>query len=56
MHGERVLTRWTIRSSLVAVADLDRSIAFYRNVGPFDEILCQDGVAVLGEMSPSRSH
>jgi hypothetical protein len=38
---------------LVAVADLDRSIAFYRKVGPFDEIVCQNGVAVLGGMSPT---
>jgi hypothetical protein len=39
---------WTIRSTLVAVADLDQSIAFYGEIGPFDEIIRDDAVAVLG--------
>ena len=51
MHGEGVLERWTIRSVLVAVADLDRSVAFYREIGPFDEIFREDAVAVLGGVS-----
>src|ERR1700722_19461454 len=53
MHGESAIQPWTIRSTLVAVADLDRSVGFYREVGPFDEIFREDGVAVLGEMSPA---
>jgi hypothetical protein len=42
---------WTIRSTLISVADLDRSIAFYQEIGPFAEILRQDAVALLGEVS-----
>jgi hypothetical protein len=43
---------WAIRSSLVAVADLDRSVAFYGELGPFAVIAREDAVAVLGEPSP----
>jgi hypothetical protein len=53
MHGESTIPTWTIRSTLVAVADLDRSVAFYREIGPFEEIFREDAVAVLGEMSPA---
>lgn len=53
MPAESVPEAWIIRSTLVAVADLDRSVAFYRELGPFDEILREDAVAVLGEMSPA---
>ncbi len=53
MPTENVLEAWTIRSTLIAVADLDRSVAFYRDIGPFDEILREDAVAVVGEMSPT---
>ena len=38
---------------MVAVTDLDRSVAFYRELGPFDEIFREDAVAVLGGMSPA---
>jgi len=44
---------WTIRSALVVVADLDRSIAFYRELGPFEEIAREDAVAVIGHASPA---
>jgi hypothetical protein len=44
---------WAIRSTLVAVADLDRSVTFYRELGPFDEIARDDAVAVLGGVSPA---
>ena len=54
MPAEDVPEPWTIRSTLIAVADLDRSVAFYREVGPFDEIVREDAVAVFGEMSPHR--
>jgi hypothetical protein len=50
---ENVPEVWTIRSTLVAVADLDRSVAFYREVGPFDEMFREDAVAVLGAMAPA---
>jgi hypothetical protein len=50
---ENIPEAWTIRSTLIAVADLDRSIAFYGELGPFDEILREDAVAVLGEISPA---
>ena len=42
---------WAIRSTLIAVAELDRSVAFYREVGPFNEIAREDAVALLGDVS-----
>jgi catechol 2,3-dioxygenase-like lactoylglutathione lyase family enzyme len=44
---------WAIRSTLVAVSDLDRSVDFYREIGPFEELLRDDAVAVLGDPSPA---
>ena len=44
---------WTIRSTLIAVADLDRSVAFYGALGPFNEIVREDAVALLGGLSPT---
>jgi hypothetical protein len=43
---------WVIRSTLLAVADLDRSSRFYRDVGPFEEVIRKDGVAILGHVAP----
>jgi hypothetical protein len=43
---------WAIRSALISVADFDRSVTFYRELGSFDEIIREDGVAVLGDASP----
>jgi hypothetical protein len=40
---------WAIRSTLVTVTELDRSLAFYREIGPFEEIVRDDTVAVLGQ-------
>ncbi len=53
MPTENVPVAWTIRSTLIAVTDLGRSVAFYRELGPFDEMLREDAVAVLGEISPA---
>jgi len=39
---------WAIRSTLLAVSDLDQSVAFYGEIGPFDEVIRVDAVAVLG--------
>ena len=39
---------WAIRSSLVTVTDLDRSVAFYGEIGLFEEIVRDETVAVLG--------
>ena len=50
---DHVVQSWAIRSTLLAVADLDRSVAFYRELGPFDEIVCEDAVAVLGDVTPA---
>jgi hypothetical protein len=50
---DHVAHPWAVRSTLVAVADLDRSIAFYRELGPFDEIVREDAVAVIGDVSPA---
>jgi hypothetical protein len=43
---------WTLRSTLVAVSELERSIAFYGELGPFEVIARDDAIAVLGEASP----
>jgi hypothetical protein len=43
---------WSIRSTLIAVSDLDQSVAFYGEIGPFAEIARLDAVAVLGDASP----
>src|ERR1700693_2686436 len=51
--SDHVAQPWVIRSTLLAVADLDRSVAFYRELGPFDEIAREDAVAVLGHVSPA---
>lgn len=40
---------WAIRSALVTVTELDRSLAFYREIGFFEEIARDDTVAVLGQ-------
>jgi hypothetical protein len=44
---------WTLRSTLVAVADLNRSIGFYGELGPFDVITRDDAIAFLGDASPA---
>jgi|SRR5580704_5041599 hypothetical protein len=53
MPTDDVAQPWAFRSTLIAVADLARSIAFYRELGPFDEIAREDAVAMLGELSPA---
>ena len=55
MPTDPVVQAWSIRSTLVAVTDLDRSVAFYRELGPFEEIVREDAVAVLGDVSPSST-
>ena len=53
MSTDPVARPWAIRSTLVAVADLDRSVAFYREIGPFEEIAREDAAAILGGVSPA---
>jgi hypothetical protein len=53
MPTDHAAQQWTIRSTLIAVADLDRSVAFYRELGPFDEISRDEEVSVLGDASPA---
>ena len=53
MPTEDITEPWTIRSTLIAVSDLDRSVDFYQELGPFDEIVREDAVAVLGDVSPA---
>jgi catechol 2,3-dioxygenase-like lactoylglutathione lyase family enzyme len=43
---------WTIRTTLIAVGDLERSVAFYQDVCGFEEVAREDAVAVLGGGSP----
>jgi catechol 2,3-dioxygenase-like lactoylglutathione lyase family enzyme len=53
MPTDHVAHPWAIRSTLVAVADLERSVAFYRELGLFDEVAREDAVVVLGDESPA---
>jgi hypothetical protein len=53
MPADHVEQLWAIRSTLVAVSDLDRSVAFYQGLGPFDVIAREQAVAVLGRVSPA---
>ncbi len=53
MPADDIAQPWAIRSTLIAVADLERSVAFYRELGPFDEIAREGAVAVLGHTSPA---
>jgi hypothetical protein len=50
MSVDHVVQPWTIRSTLIAVADLERSVDFFGEVGPFGVIARQDAVAVLGDV------
>ena len=52
MTTDHVAQPWTLRSTLVAVADLDRSIGFYGELGPFGVVAREDAIAVLGDPSP----
>ena len=51
MPTDHVAQPWALRSTLIAVSDLERSVAFYQAIGPFDEIAREDAVVVLGESS-----
>jgi hypothetical protein len=42
---------WTIRSTLITVSELERSVAFYKELGRFHELAREDAVAVLGGAS-----
>jgi hypothetical protein len=53
MPADHAVQPWAIRSTLIAVSDLPRSIAFYGDIGPFAVLANQDGVAILGGASPS---
>lgn len=53
MPADQVVQPWAIRSTLIAVSDMRRSIAFYGDIGPFRVLANQDGVAMLGDTSPS---
>lgn len=53
MSTNDVTQPWTLRSTLVAVADLERSVDFYSQLGPFEVIAREDAVAVLGGVSPA---
>ena len=53
MTSDNVPHPWTIRSTLVAVAELDRSVPFYRELGPFEEIAREDAAVVLGGLDPA---
>jgi hypothetical protein len=52
MPTDDVTQTWTIRSTLIAVTELDRAVGFYRELGTFEVIVREDTVAVLGSLSP----
>ena len=52
MTTDHVAQPWALRSTLVAVADLNRSIEFYGELGPFGVVAREDAIAVLGDPSP----
>jgi hypothetical protein len=49
MVTDHLAEPWAIRSALVTVTKLERSLAFYREIGPFEEIVRDETVAVLGQ-------
>jgi hypothetical protein len=49
MVTDHLAEPWALRSALITVTELDRSFAFYREIGPFEEIVRDDTVAVLGQ-------
>ena len=53
MPTDKVARPWALRSTMIAVSDLQRSVAFYQEVGPFEEIVREDAVAVLGDILPA---
>lgn len=53
MPPDQAAQPWALRSTLIAVSDLERSVAFYQAIGPFDEIAREDAVVVLGERTAS---
>jgi catechol 2,3-dioxygenase-like lactoylglutathione lyase family enzyme len=53
MPSDQIEQPWAIRSTLIAVADLNRSVAFYGELGPFEVITREDAVAVLGNAATS---
>ncbi len=52
MTTDQAAPPWTLRSTLVAVGNLERSVAFYGELGPFAVIARDDAIAVLGDASP----
>ncbi len=48
---DHIAQPWAIRTTLIAVAELDRSVAFYREPRSFEEIFRAYAVAVLGGTS-----
>ena len=52
MTTDHVAQPWALRSTLIAVADLDRSIGFYGELGPFGVVAREDAIAVVGDPSP----
>jgi hypothetical protein len=53
MTNDHAAQPWTLRSTLVAVADIDRSVGFYGELGPFEVITRDDAIAILGDASPA---
>jgi hypothetical protein len=45
--AEDVQEPWAIRSALIAVTDLNRSLAFYKDTGLFHEVVRLDAVVIL---------
>jgi hypothetical protein len=52
MTTDHAAQPWTLRSTLIAVTDLERSVEFYGELGPFAVIARDDAIAVLGDADP----
>ena len=52
MTTDHVAQPWVLRSTLIAVADLNRSVEFYGELGPFAVVARDDAIAVVGDASP----
>jgi catechol 2,3-dioxygenase-like lactoylglutathione lyase family enzyme len=51
MPSDQVAQPWALRSALISVSDLERSVAFYQEVGALHVMAREDAVVVLGEES-----
>ncbi|HEX4433328.1 MAG TPA: hypothetical protein VH012_00765 [Acidimicrobiales bacterium] len=49
MPADPAAPPWRLRSALISVSDLERSVAFYKEIASLNEMAREDAVVVLGE-------